>query len=133
MGALSRHEDGTPVMTDGQLDALQHQHTLTRPEAENLFKRVAAGEDAATAAQAIKDARVTYRPAVEKIVNPTSNPLALADKRKDEEAKEQERAARKEESFDKHAPEAGPYGPGTPYTEVTEKAGNVTRKSDLPG
>ena len=133
MGAISQHEDGSPVMTDGKLEALQHQHTLTKPEAEELFHRVANGEDESTALQAIKGARVTYRPAVEKLANPTSNPLALADKRKDEqEAEEQERAAGEEAAtVDKFSPEGGPYGPETSYTDATDKRGNVTRASDV--
>lgn len=116
MGALSRHEDGTPVMTDGQLDALQHQHTLTRPEAENLFKRVAAGEDAAVAAEQIKAARVVNVPATQQVSAAQVNPLSVADKRHKEEAVV-------------HPPKPRDSAP-----EVGEdvKTGTVTRKSDLP-
>lgn len=115
MGAISKHEDGRPVMTDGKLEALQTQHTLTRPEAEALFLRVADGEDATTAAEQIKAARVVNVPATQQVSAAQVHPLSVADKRREEEAH----------------PSPKPRA-SVPETGEVVKTGTVTRKSDLP-
>lgn len=114
MGAISKHEDGRPVMTDGKLEALQTQYTLTRPEAEQLFGRVADGEAEATAADQIKAARTVNVPATQAIPAAESHPLEVAEKR--------------------HKAEAEGKPPASPErtAPVPEPGGSVTRSSDIP-
>ena len=115
-------------MTASRLEDLSLRHNLNPAEAEQLFHRREAGEDENTAAQAIKDARVVFRVHVEKTYNPESDPREVAAKRRAfAEAEDLGPAPRPE---DKTAPEAGPYGPSTDYTEAA--TGTVTRSSDLP-
>lgn len=124
MGAVSRHEDGRRVLTDSLRADLERRHNLTVPEAERLFHLIEAGEDEAQSAEQIKAERKVFRTHIERGYSPESDPLVVAQRRRQEED-----AARLAQA-DRSAPEAGPYGTETPYTEAT---GTVTRSSDLPG
>lgn len=123
MAGQDRNADGTRVMTPSRLDDLALRHGLNPAEAEELFNRREAGENEATAAQAIRDARKVYRAHVERTYSEASDPRLIPERKRqaDERAREDELG-----SF---APEAGPYGPNTDYTEAS--TGNVTRAQDL--
>ena len=124
MGAISRNEDGSRVLTTSIREDLEHRHNLTIPEAERLFHMVEAGEDEATSALSIKNERKVFRVHVERGYSPDADPEVVRERRR--VADEQEHLA--EGTEDKHAPEAGPYGPNATYTTT----GTVTRASDLP-
>lgn len=72
MAAFTRHEDGSPVMTPSALESLETQYRLTSPEAEQVFRRVADGEEAQSVVDEIKASRD---------VPATSHPLTVADER----------------------------------------------------
>lgn len=125
VGATARetgkNSQGEPTIYPSDVEAVSTQYGLTSAEAERLL---VSGKVTDKEADKIKGERVVYRPHYEYVAGTESNPLSVADRRREEaeraeaDAEKARKGAADRIAEDKTSPEAGPYGPNAVYSEV---------------
>lgn len=127
---FGKNSKGEPVMYDTDVESLQTQYRLTRPEAEDLWRRtVKDGEEADNVADEIVSGRTSYRQTYERVPDVSSAVTAGAVAAREREEADRKAAEEATTSVDRTQPEAGPYGPEADYREATVSAEEVAAQT----